>query len=171
MDRLCLDCASADLEMQLKQLNHYDGVFGNYWNTLLGQSTSHNHIFYICRSALVISNLHLFNEDCYMLTITLRTIQQPTNQISSFRQPFIMYTIFGQKCQHFDWNLITVQFPIGLPSHRRLTKHCINKNKFCYFIRKNIVRFILNVQNNHQREISSNVFMYSQRFLKEVWHT
>ena len=26
---------SADLEVQLVQLNHYDGVYSNYWNTLL----------------------------------------------------------------------------------------------------------------------------------------
>ena len=27
--------ASADLEVQLVQLNHCDGVYSNYWNTLL----------------------------------------------------------------------------------------------------------------------------------------
>ena len=26
---------SADLEVQLVQLNHYDGEYSNYWNTLL----------------------------------------------------------------------------------------------------------------------------------------
>ena len=30
-----LPIPSADLEVQLVQLNHYDGVYSNYWNTLL----------------------------------------------------------------------------------------------------------------------------------------
>ena len=45
-----LHSASADLEGQLVQLNHCDGVYSNYWNTLL--RNSRNTSIFMSRSAL-----------------------------------------------------------------------------------------------------------------------
>ena len=44
---------SADLEVQLVQQNHCDGVLINDWNTLLGQQISQHAAISMSRSALV----------------------------------------------------------------------------------------------------------------------
>ena len=44
--------ASADLEVQLMQQNHCDGVLSNDWNTLLGQQISQHTAMSMSRSAL-----------------------------------------------------------------------------------------------------------------------
>ena len=51
--------ARADLEVQLMQQNHCDGVLSNNWNTLLGQQISQHTAMSMSRSALVDnSSLH-----------------------------------------------------------------------------------------------------------------
>ena len=47
--------ARADLEVQLMQQNHYDGVLSNDWNTLLGQQISQHTAMSMSRSALEMS--------------------------------------------------------------------------------------------------------------------
>ena len=59
--------ASADLEVQLMQLNHCDGVLSNDWNTLLGQQISQHTAMSMSRSALEIYFLF------YVLLLGLRT--------------------------------------------------------------------------------------------------
>ena len=44
---------SADLEVQLVQQDHCDGVLINDWNTLLGQQISQHAAISVSRSALV----------------------------------------------------------------------------------------------------------------------
>ena len=48
--------SSADLEVQLVQLNHCDGVFSNYWNTLLRNLKLSPYINFLSRSALALIN-------------------------------------------------------------------------------------------------------------------
>ena len=44
--------ARADLEVQLMQQNHCDGVLSNGWNTLLGKQISQHTAMSMSRSAL-----------------------------------------------------------------------------------------------------------------------
>ena len=45
---------SADLEVQLMQLNHCDGVLSNYCNPLLGQQISQHKSIFMSRFALAL---------------------------------------------------------------------------------------------------------------------
>ena len=49
--------SSADLEVQLIQQNHCDGVLSKDWNTLLGQQISQNTAISMSKSALVVTFL------------------------------------------------------------------------------------------------------------------
>ena len=58
----------ADLEVQVMQQNHCDGVLSNDWNTLLGEQISQHTAMSMSRSALAVHIAQLYSvATLYML--------------------------------------------------------------------------------------------------------